>query len=337
MPHATATEGAPLSGQSFSSWAFSTVQRIRKAVGIGALFAAAFSIKNLVPDAWFAASDADLKAHIDANIDDRQILAVIQAATCIALALLTPRPSTERLASRRKEKLSADELATSVKACRRIQLFVVAAYFAWALYYLFTAMSMSRSDLFTRAFSLSLNTIPSVLLFWLYLELAELTVGPERVMPVPNGGREVSTRRSVGIGDALYHRVVSLSVLAVVVALAWYAQGVGEERGIMLLDVCSSCLNGVSLALVVGRLGSKYIDPGAITLGLLYFYAVIQPTAPMFAEWPLLQLIATTVALPLKVLLWLVCVWAFTSGIMAEYVHEIRVLLTQESDRPKAE
>jgi hypothetical protein len=46
-------------------------------------------------------------------------------------------------------------------------------------------------------------------------------------------------------------------------------------------------------------------------LGLLYFYAVIQPMAAAFPDNPAVHLLATTVALPLKVLLWLVCVWAF--------------------------
>jgi hypothetical protein len=77
-------------------------------------------------------------------------------------------------------------------------------------------------------------------------------------------------------------------------------------------------------------LGSKIIDPGSLTLGLLYFYAVIQPTAATFHASPTAHLFATTVALPLKVLLWLVFVWAFTTGVLSEYVHEIRVLLIRE-------
>lgn len=338
MPHPIPAEEDVAADTPFPAWAFSTVQRIRKAVGIGALFAAAFSIKNLKPHTWFGSTDDELKKLLEDHVSDRQILALIQAATCVALALLIPKPSTEPLASRLKKKLTGEEFATATKACRRIQLFLVAAYFSWAVYYVFTAMSVQRTDLYTRAFAVTLNTIPSVLLFWLYLELAELTVDRRGGMTAPAIDANPSRRKVAGIGDAAFHRVVSLGVLAVIVLPVWYAQGDGgNERAILLLDIIASCLNGVSLALVVGRLGSKYIDPGSITLGLLYFYAVIQPTAPMFPEFPIVQLVATTVALPLKMLLWLVCVWAFTTGIMAEYVHEIRVLLTQESHRPGAE
>jgi hypothetical protein len=91
-------------------------------------------------------------------------------------------------------------------------------------------------------------------------------------------------------------------------------------------------LNGVALALVIGRLGSKFIDPGSVTLGLLYFYAVIQPTAATFPSMAMGHLLATTLALPLKILLWLVVVWAFTTGILSEYVLSVRVLLIREHE-----
>ena len=86
------------------------------------------------------------------------------------------------------------------------------------------------------------------------------------------------------------------------------------------------------MALVVGRFESKYLDPGPAVIGVLYLYAVIQPAAAAFDQ-PVVQFIATTVALPLKTLFWLVCVWAFTTGIMAEYVQELRLLIEQMATR----
>jgi hypothetical protein len=171
-----------------------------------------------------------------------------------------------------------------------------------------------------------LNTLPSLLLFWLYIELAEFTVDEPSQS---KARRRKPIEAKQGFSAGFYH-VVSLGVLALILVPLWYGYGSKQEGIIAACDIASSCLNGVSLALVVGRLGSKYIDPGSITLGLLYFYAVIQTTAVTFSHEAAGQLLATTVALPLKVLLWLVIVWVFTTGIISEYVHDLRVLLIRE-------
>ncbi|HEY6347787.1 MAG TPA: hypothetical protein VI636_00105, partial [Candidatus Angelobacter sp.] len=125
-------------------------------------------------------------------------------------------------------------------------------------------------------------------------------------------------------------------LVGVVLSLCCLAEKLGSRSEmaaacLTILDVIAACLTAISLALVVGRLGHQRIDPGALVLGFLYFYAVIQPVAVSFAEKPVLQVLATTVALPLKVLLWLVCVWAFTTGVLAEYVHTLRPLLQKQA------
>lgn len=133
-----------------------------------------------------------------------------------------------------------------------------------------------------------------------------------------------------------FHRVISLGVFALTTVPVWVAsrrEGANAEFIRNAFDMISSCLNGVAIALVVGRLGRRILDLGSITLGLLYFYAVIQPTAPTFHNNPIAHVLATAVALPLKVLLWLVFVWAYTTGILAQYVHELRDFLTREYTR----
>jgi len=318
-------------GESFLAWAFSTVDKLKKAIGLGAILATAWSIQHLEPYKWIGADLKELKILAELHIRDRASLAFVQAAACLVLALVTPRPSIAPIA--RRSRWQDADLATATTSCRRIQLFLVATYFQWALYYVITGLSLLHQYdlqylLFDRVISLTVNTLQGLLLFWLYLELAELTIDePPKLAEVSR----LTANPKHDSGEASFHRVLSIGVFSLIVGPAWYAYGTKSADLITIVDIASSCLNGVSLALVVGRLGSKNIDPGPVPLGLLYFYAVIQPMAAAFPENPAVHLLATTVALPLKVLLWLVCVWAFTTGILAEYVRGIRALLTAGS------
>jgi hypothetical protein len=338
----------------FASWAFSTVQRLRRTVGFGFII---FTAVSITVHLWINNTDKGLGAK------PRAALAFIQAAACCLLALLTPKASISTL--ERRKGVNESDLATAQLACQRIQMFVVATYLAWSLYYLITGLSFSQMEtvpaelpLVDRAFLVTFNTLPSVLLFWLYIELAEFTIDePEMsrgerkiktgVVNDPVSGGRVTFRRISSLGiftltintgraikpissNAAFLHIFSIGLFALIIAPVWYAFGSCNKSIIIVVDGIASCLNGVAIALVVGRLGSKKIDPGSLTLGLLYFYAVIQPTAASFYNLKNVQLLATTIALPLKTLLWLVFVWAFTTGILSEYVHDIRVLLTRQ-------
>lgn len=320
--------------QSFPSWAFSTIQKLRKAVGIGAILAAAVSLKDVASDILASQTLPDLTNTIANHPQARINLAYVQATACFLLALLTPKPSLSRL--KRRKNVDSSEFSTATRACNRIHLYVVATFLAWSLYYLVTGLSLRKQspsgavELLNRAVFVSLNTLPSLLLFWLYIELAEFTVD------APNPGktrrRRVIFIEATSNAIAAFHRILSLGVFLLIIVPVWYTYGSSQVGTLKILEIISSCLNGVALALVVGRLGSKYIDPGSLTLGLLYLYAVIQPTAVAFPSEVTAHLVATTLALPLKILLWLVLVWAFTTGILSEYVHSIRVLLIHEHE-----
>lgn len=309
----------------FASWAVSAVQRLRRTVGFGFIIITAISITVHL---WITNEPGAL------GHKQQAALAFIQAAACFLLALLTPKASISALA--RRKGINESDLATARIACKRIQIFVVAAYLAWALYYHITGLSLyylpdnAQLTLFDRTFLVTFNTLPSVLLFWLYIELAEFTVDEPYSRGAESKIKTGVVNASAPRNNAAFLRVFSIGVFALTIAPVWYAFGSGNEKLISVFDGIASCFNGVALALVVGRLGSKKIEPGSLTLGLLYFYAVIQPTAASFYNNSSVQLLATTIALPLKALLWLVFVWAFTTGILSEYVYEIRVLLTRQ-------
>ena len=83
---------------------------------------------------------------------------------------------------------------------------------------------------------------------------------------------------------------------------------------------------GTALALLVGRFDSKYVDPPAVTIGLLYLYAVIQGAWPVFRYEDDLMLVLTFLALVLKCLLFLFVSWLFDSNVILFYLGRMRDL-----------
>jgi hypothetical protein len=127
-------------------------------------------------------------------------------------------------------------------------------------------------------------------------------------------------------------------VYIILVAVAWYGYARRFEKVIDAVDLVVASLSGIGLCFVVGRFADKLLNPGALTLVFLYLYAVIQLGAAVIAKEPIVHLVITTIALPLKILLWLVCVWAFTTGILGEYVYEMRIIIERvDAARAKAD
>lgn len=303
----------------FPSWAISALERFRKAAGIGALLASAVAIKSLRPEEWISrwiASTPEknlLQELLTETTTQRGYLALVQAGACLLLALSTP---SARLLDRPGR--DAQRVAIAHRSCRRIQQCVVLVFFLWALYYCVTGVRLLFAvapDSAARPFITMLSGLTSLVLFWMYIEMGQLTLDRETV-PAASRPADVTPLQLMGVGLAI-----------VIIGLAWFGYAVGKSKVCDVADSAVACLSGVGLCLVVGRLGSKYLDPGPIALSLLYLYAVIQLGGAVFEASPAVHFGVTTIALPLKLLLWLVCVWAFTTGILGEYVFEVRALI----------
>ena len=98
----------------------------------------------------------------------------------------------------------------------------------------------------------------------------------------------------------------------------------------------SGFAQGTALALLVGRLDSKYIDPPAILVALLYFYACIQGAWPALQSHSQLLLVLTVLALTLKCLLFLFIAWLFESRILLYFLERLRKL-DEGGDRERRE
>jgi hypothetical protein len=91
-----------------------------------------------------------------------------------------------------------------------------------------------------------------------------------------------------------------------------------------LFSWVSGFIGGVALALLVGRLQSKYLAPSMALVAALYAYAVIQGAMGAFEIRPLLQISLLTFAFGLKCLLFMFVAWMLESGVLLFYIDELR-------------
>jgi len=175
------------------------------------------------------------------------------------------------------------------------------------------------------------ETLTAILIFFLYVELSQVTVNDR----VQLESKTASTSKILRSTDAYRHKI-SFSVLAMILIILsvlsfLYPSATAQSDVQVIIRFIVASLSSVTLALVIGRLGSMYINPGTVTLSLLYFYASIQVFAALFDE-RLFLFVLTTLAMPLKILLWLVFIWAFTTRKLWEYLQEVRDIVEKQDE-----
>ena len=234
-------------------------------------------------------------------------LAIIQAAVCFLLTYITPRPVSDNLT-----ETQTSSVVTTI-ASKSIQIMVLVLYSFLGIYYSVNAFySFIGLEPGKSVISLIIEIITATFIFFLYVVLSELTIKF-------NGGL-------VGQSDILRHQIVFTGVSILLITIGSLSRYYNAQNTFFVIRIIVGFISGVTLALVAGRLGSMYLNPGAITLSLIYLYAMIQPFAAYFHELPI-HFLVTSIALSLKILLWLIFVWAFTTGRLWEYVREVRSYL----------
>jgi hypothetical protein len=317
--------------QNFQEWLLSEVGKNSRIISGGTLLSWIVALAILGYNHW-PASIHDIQA-INTSLKGASqflgFLASLQAAICFLLTVMTPRPIPYN------QNGDQPDNYITIEASRRIQVMVLFLYIFLGLYYTITAFFTFLGDHFSLSvWGAVFEVFTATIIFLLYVELSELTVTQKG-----DSAFELKQITKVKLSsDAYRHRIIFSGFAATLIILSILSSYYSSPEAVkVIVRTIVACLSGVTLALVVGRLGSIYINPGATTLFLLYLYAVIQPFAGLFDK-PIVHFIVTSIALPLKVLLWLVFVWAFTSGKLWEYVQEIRDYLERhDSDQKSAQ
>jgi hypothetical protein len=104
----------------------------------------------------------------------------------------------------------------------------------------------------------------------------------------------------------------------------------------MIFEWISGVAAAVSIALFVGRLESKTIDPPRALVVALYFYAAIQVAWASFPNAARLTLVVLNLALVLKSLLFLFVAWLLQSGVLMFYMTRQRKILDTGKEERRA-
>jgi hypothetical protein len=306
--------------RNFLEWFWENRKIVSVTILSGWISTLSLCLYKILPSTW----SVDAFNNALKNNDARMFLGLLpsyHALICFILACATARPVFKNPDEPEQDISIAVEASTRIQ--RRVMYLYLSLTLLYTTYAFFTFIGLPASK---QNWGGIFEIVTATWIFFLYVELSELTVVKK--------GLIVEVVRS---GDAQRHRIIFSGLASVLILLSFLSFHYSSENTQFIVRLAAACLSGVTLALVIGRLGSIYINPGALILSLLYLYAVIQPFAAFFDN-PIFEFIVTSVALPLKVLLWMVFVWAFTTGKLWEYVQEIRdFLVRQGSDKQRGQ
>jgi len=195
-------------------------------------------------------------------------------------------------------------------------------WFSWGLFYLVLslicifAVSLNENLLAwigSCSFIVNaLNNLTTCFLFLCYIELA---------FPTREEGEWAGL-------PPLYFLLLLVLVLAVA-EVSW-RQWVMDQKNLLfgeqMFGWLSGFAQGVLIALVVGRLDSKFIEPPTLITVMLYLYATIQGLLSLFAADLLTLLFLSSLAFFLKVVFFIYLAWLLASGVLVFYLAEVRHL-----------
>jgi hypothetical protein len=93
-----------------------------------------------------------------------------------------------------------------------------------------------------------------------------------------------------------------------------------------ILGWLGSFTAGAVIALLIGRLESRFINPPVYITAILYVYAAIQGAFVLFPQDPPLMLTLTSLAFVFKIVFFLLMAWLIGSGVLTFYLAELRII-----------
>jgi len=248
-----------------------------------------------------------------------------QVVVCLVLLFLIPKPKTETSVSRR----AATAIEQFVEAWERLWLCWVLLYLVWTAKEAVAIMfGAAAADSPYWRFGLNLaNNLQTMIFVVVYLVIAKSTVDPARAVSKLPWNRGFAILACVTMLDF----VATLAVTLTGVQEAFRPLVHFASTG--MLWACGMA-SGAALALVVGRLDSKFTNPPTWSVVLLYLYALIQVPWVQFADNELVETVMVSAALVLKCLLFLVVAWMLQSGVLFFYLDRLADLIANvESER----
>ncbi len=229
-----------------------------------------------------------------ATIADLSAFHGLQAAIILGAWFLVPRPTTTEV------DVPAIKIAqTDVAAFRlRWQL----AWLCWAGLYVVMALTSGLTEAYAQPLRNLLQNGSTVCILLCWDVVAH---------PGMDGRKKLGTRIVLWCGAVLGALVIAEFLLDAPPDFTWF----------------SGFAQGMALVLLVGRFGSHLITRGAIAIGFLLFYAIIQGAWPAFAAFPNLEAWFTRAALFLKCLLFLFVAWLLQSDVLVYYLVRSRELI----------
>lgn len=239
-------------------------------------------------------------------------LLVLQLTVCLILLLAIQDPRTSFSKARRASK-AAEQFKTAWMVLWSSWVLIYLAFSILALLNIYLAFDESQLYPYGLAGLNLFNNIQTVALFMCYLVLARPTA--------------VTVAKEPPGLPWLKGLIIAIIFFAteIICVLILSASDVKVDQVRDLFGLLSGLAAGLIMAMLVGRLDSKYLGIPTSIIVLLYFYVVLQVTWPTFFDGDEARYrdLILSLALAFKSIFFIVVHWLFERGILLYYLHRI--------------
>jgi hypothetical protein len=264
------------------------------------------------------------KLPIISNIDPQGLLTTTTVIQCLFILVVIFLPTGEKhflLSEREKQKDSIESQKKNPKimANKALMQFKIAWTFVWTSWLLlYTALSakclllsnvnIPKLEQVIKIFDNVFNNCASAAFVICYIIFSRITV--------KDG--EKSGRFLLRWASGMLCLVLVGGVVDVVI---------GPEKTTSLYGI----LAGIAMALFIGRLNNKFINPSRFVIACLYSYMAIQTLYPLLVSSnTLINLSLANLAFILKIVFYLFILWIFRSGKLLHCFIETRKLIDKD-------
>lgn len=180
----------------------------------------------------------------------------------------------------------------------------------------------------SKFFVYSMNCISLMFVFWCFIVLYRPPIDEKKTPPIPPiNERRIHNQKKL-IGYSIIATVVLIAAFPLFFQIAADSDGNFTNDNligyVVFFYAISGVLNAVALALLIARLDSKLVGLPSWLVGVLYFYAAVQPLIVVF-ELP--EVVSTTIEIfvliavfTLKIYFFFIILYTFQTGRLLNYI-----------------